>query len=1046
MRKVLVGVVVCSAVAAGFFWMRGDESPSTPSGSVGAGRSPLSAKDALLTGELKAGTGKESLRGHVYDAAGPVAGATLVAVRVDEEEDLSALECGGACLEKTVECDSWEATQRVSEWVKARRGEAPPVARTTSGADGAFEFTGLEPGLHRVWSFADERGVAVSKKVTPGPSELEVAFERPAPISGKVVDGKGKPVAGLWVTAFLPDMPRYFDAQTGPDGTFTFGSLPSSHLSLLALGPDGALAHLHLSDASQGRSPRNKLRLLLAAPFEHAVQVRVEGKPAAGATVSRFDGVHRREWTTDAAGEVKVTLNPGARGWLAASLGTLGGRVEFARSNTPRVKPIVIELVAMEWVSGEVRNEEGRPLAAASVSSGGLVVLTDDAGRYRMGPFASQGSSGMHITASATGHVSSTAQAAVSPGAKTDFTLVRGAKLSGRVLSPEGLPLEGADVSATQPEGEFPRFSEHRTSGPGGTFMLDDLKPGPCTVIATHPLWGTVQRESSAPDPALELRMEGGAELEITFVDEASRPLQLSVMLMSDEPMVRGKGVESSEPRSGQTDRHGRVQFKGLRAGKFVLVPSDQGEKRSISTVELTDREHRELRVVLEEGLRIEGQVLDTDGKPMPEVSVDASPEKTGPALGGLRPSAMLAEMGGRARSETDAQGRFQLRHLSPGNHRVAARGMSGMAETTAVAGATGIELRVPVQLLASGRVVDEQRAPVTQFRAGDEEIDSASGEFRVEVRNGMRVLYLAAEGYPTRQVELTGEPIAHVIDVGTIVLLAPREVKVTVLDAQTSRPVAGATVMSAGRFAERAAPLLTDAEGVANVGGVGGDESGVFVQAEGYLQHQVVVPPGMKEQVVALARGARLAGQVFALDGGPGHADIRLGSPDGGVAFGRADEKGQYEVTAAPGAWEVRADFGFNHLKQPPGQVTLVAGQTTRMDFREPGGGVTVAVAFVDARGEPVMMMGVLVPGVVPTPDTFEAWRELMKRGQRILPMGRESAASPGEATLVAMAMAMNSEQMFVFTERLMVTAAPRQSFTVRVPTNLTELKRPKR
>lgn len=1038
MRKVVSGVVLCSVAAAGlFFWGRGDEPPATQPSRA---RVPLSARDALVSGDLKIGVGTQSLHGHVFDLSGPVAGATLVAVRIDEEENLADTDCEAPCGLKATECPSPEATERVAEWVNTRRGEAPPVARTTSLADGSFVLTGLLPGPHRVWSFSDKNGVAASKQVTTGAAEVEIVFGPPLPIEGTLVDGRGNPLAGRWVTAFLPAAPRYFDAQTGDDGRFSLGNLPRGEVSLFSLGPDGAVAHHRFGDATGSFSQlsRSKLILTLAAPIEQRVLVLADGKPAGGALVTRFQGTHRREWTADAEGRAQVVLPYGYPVWLSASLGNRGGTIYPEAASAPRTKAFVIELGAMDWVSGEVKNEEGAPIAGARVQAGnGLIVLTDQAGQFRIGPLAMAPGSGDRLfTASATGYL--TAELTSNdPATKANFTLARASLVNGRVLSPDGLPIEGAWVGATRADDKFENTLGSQTTGPEGRFSFEDLAQGTFKLTAEHPLWGTVRREITAPVTGVDLRMEAGAEVEVTYVDEEGRPLQFEVALESDDFRVVGGR------REAQTDRLGKVQFKGLAAGPYVIIPSQDHQRRSLSTFEMKPREHKALRLVLAEGAALEGRVVDAEGSPLGGLSVEARPERSGPAFAIRRPSKMFAQTEGIAEAETDAQGRFVLRHLGPGRHTVWTQGPTGKATTTALAGATGLELVLPAMLFAKGKLVDEHGAAVTHFRVNGETIDSDSGEFRVQARPHESALRIQAEGYPLLEVTLPPQAHAHVFELGTLALVPSRTVKVTVLDTQTSTPLEGAavTASSASRV------LIADARGVVSLEGVGSAEEALFVTCPGYIPEEALLPPGAEKLDVRLTRGAQLVGQVLALDGGRAYAYLRLRSSDGGFASSNPDEKGHYEVTLPPGDWELQADFGESHLKPRPEQVTLITGQTTHLDLYEPAAGIGIAVSLIDAQGEPVSMIAVLVPGAIPMPERFETVSKLMNAGhQRVLGEGRESAATPGEFTLVAATGSVDKSELYLFTERLTVTTAPHQAFTVRVPAHLTSIKRPPR
>ena len=159
MRKVRVVGLVAVAVAVVVAWLlwRG-EAPSDEPGRATPSEvaTPALAEraNALLTAQLPPAKGDRVIRGRVLGLDGPVEGAVVVASNDGGEEVLSDLpcRCDSRCGQKLLECGCDGAAVQLVELVLERRGEAPPVARATSAADGSFTLKGLEEGTFALWA------------------------------------------------------------------------------------------------------------------------------------------------------------------------------------------------------------------------------------------------------------------------------------------------------------------------------------------------------------------------------------------------------------------------------------------------------------------------------------------------------------------------------------------------------------------------------------------------------------------------------------------------------------------------------------------------------------------------------------------------------------------------------------------------------------------------------------------------------------------------------------------------------------------------------
>lgn len=111
------------------------------------------------------------------------------------------------------------------------------LEQTETADDGSFELTGLEPGVPIDLHFA-KRGFAeeilLSVEV-PTPLPLEVALGAGHPLSGRVIDEAGDPVADARVEATDEETAgRPVGTTTGPDGRFALADLPPAPHRLVA--------------------------------------------------------------------------------------------------------------------------------------------------------------------------------------------------------------------------------------------------------------------------------------------------------------------------------------------------------------------------------------------------------------------------------------------------------------------------------------------------------------------------------------------------------------------------------------------------------------------------------------------------------------------------------------------------------------------------------------------------------------------------------------------------------------------------------------------
>lgn len=448
--------------------------------------------------------------------------------------------------------------------------------RARTRADGTFRISGLTAAASYDL-LAASVGFAPTRWAVTVPSGREISsaeallprivLSRGLAVFGAVIDSSGRPVAGARVELFRSALGRrapgaassriesgLYRAVSGWKGRFALQSLPAGRYDLriearglAQLAQDG----IELVDRPK---PHDLGRFVLERG--NALVGIVEdpdGKPIADAEVWVVPGAPVEDWQayyrkgpaarTGPKGEYALSdLPPETE--LSLDICRPGFLPETVAIRDPAMEPKrTIVLARAGEISGRVLDPAGRPVAdaalvgwlsgegPASASSvrpcrlGGTSATSDAEGRFRLGPLVSGWWS---VKASANGWLDAeSGRHQVPEGAtlsKFDLVLGVGAVLSGRVLSPQGGPVAGAEVQAY---GD--RSSPKATSAGDGTYRLAGVEPGARTVEATHPDYDWVSRRLKIEpgENRVDLRLGPDARREIRgrVVDPGGAPV-----------------------------------------------------------------------------------------------------------------------------------------------------------------------------------------------------------------------------------------------------------------------------------------------------------------------------------------------------------------------------------------------------------------------------------------------------------------------------------------------------------------------------------------
>ncbi len=1080
MKKVFAVISLLALVGAALWlWLGPSDSPPEEGGRASASaarseavRTPI---NSLLEAPLPPPKGTLTIRGTVAGAQGPVAGAIVVATADGGDEVLSELVCGcdNKCGRKLLECGCPQAAAQMVELVLERRGEAPPIARATSGADGTFAIEGIEAGVFALWAEKPGAQIGVKRGVSAGSENVEVRVDAGMMLHGKAVDDDKKPVANAAVTAIFAEHSRFFDAASGADGSFTIGPVPMGKHRVVA----SKAGFLPAEESVDADGNLNDLQL--NTPRRLTGRVLREEQPVKGALV-RCEGGHRKlKIETDEQGRFSFDGLRPLEYELTASEG-----LSYARREV-RIEPgkDVLDLELRIETGGEVVGlvlGAGKPINDAEITARSMeehsyqrvTGKSGSDGRFRVGPLA-PGKYRIHVSAEKFLAPSSREVEVLRSGsANADFTLEPAALVRGTVVDPDGKPVEGAWVGASEPNGnradeigENPhRSSSARTHG-DGTFEIDGLLPGSYELAVNHKDFLVARHKVSAPSSDSRVTLERGLEIEGIVVDEAERP-QAGVKVSAGPSKAEEKadGFRRDERGDGWRDAtsgpDGTFRIRGLEAGRHHVVARLARDPRKGGSFRLARAEtvvHKgapaTVRLKFPVGLSIRGTVTGSDGSPVAEVMVRAMPDRDRLDKKAILEGAEVP-MPGSAMSQAD--GSFAIDYLAAGSYRLIAHkeGMTTSDEVEAKAGDEGVKLVMSVQPKIRGRVVLEDGSPVKHFKLNRRELHTDDGRFAE--------LFYAREGSVELLVEAEGlAPISRKfpeskqdIEAGDIVLVGGRTLRGTVLDAKTGAPVEGALVDVGDEepkhpehtyLAIEAGAVRSGADGSFALPRVDNRRSlTVFAQHPGHRLAWQPLAPTDDGIVIRMRKGGAVAGRVTDGAGKPIPASlmVRVGEA---TQTAEAGADGTFMVAGLPSgrgwvlARVMMPGAAGSRPRFMPKAVEVPEEGEVRVELAPLSGGAHLMLRNPGDR----RMFFVLLPGDVPMPAKPEDMRESWSAGFPGEPGPQDTEfqhVPAGSYTLFGVEPG-GRKAMRLFRQPVVVSAEPEQRIEVRIPENLTEI-----
>lgn len=494
-----------------------------------------------------------------------------------------------------------------------------------------FEFTGVGIGFEGDLRLVPESLAAhKSERRTPRAGEhmlLDLPLASGGTLAGRVVDESGAAVAGAELEVSTEPVMMGFggfevrDGESDAEGRFTLAHVMPGDLIVQATS-DG-----HLDGRAEVALGAGETRadLVLTVALGNAIEGRVrwpDGTPAAEVEVeATFDVANlggmgafnamrgpRGEDDSDDNGAFRVTGL--GKGPFTVSAETERDGVTWqARLDAVAPETLDVELVLAETlgISGRVQDDTGAPVKAFSVrageKTGGMFqglggaqasgTFEDEEGRFRLEGLSERT---WLVSAAGEGYGQGEAAEVVLPGgeaAEITLRLPRAATVSGRVLSPEGRPVGGAEVSlkldlANLADMGRPEARPSATSADDGSFLLEGLTPGALSLVASAEGFAESAAVPVEPAPAevladvaITLRT-GGRILGEIYDKQGER--------QAGAPILAQNPANFSGQRWTHSDSNGEFELANLAPGTWqVMTMPGRGAIENVDDGEASD-------------------------------------------------------------------------------------------------------------------------------------------------------------------------------------------------------------------------------------------------------------------------------------------------------------------------------------------------------------------------------------------------------------------------------------------------------------------------
>jgi len=554
-----------------------------------------------------------------------------------------------------------------------------------SDANGRFKFEGLSAGNYEFY-YRNTKGYASSRswddrqkiQVELGGTYPNIDFplRKGLYITGVILDPDGNPLKNVSVSGESNETSKFAYQQSEKDGTFgLYGYEPNSIVKVRIQEEAYAFPPQDIKIAER---PVTGLTLRVSTGASvSGIVVDSAGSPASGIRVYAKHAAENWQYsnqTSNAKGEVTL------KGLVAGNyeIRNQVKQYQYGR-NDPVLDNITIGAGQMITgkrfvlekrsernlsISGIITDDTGRPLTGARATmtdeygNDSNSAISNQEGHYKLQNI-SEGS--YRIVFRAPKHVAVSKQKIEAGASNTDVVLARKGSVAGRVLKPDGQPLEDFGLAFySSPNVDNPS-GHKRFHNEDGEFTLEDGYPDRTNYVFARaegyadivvPVEGMRSGETVYN---IIVQMEASNSLTGTVVDTQGNPISKAQIFRGDT------GYDAYNRRDrmiASTDRDGRFKIADLPLGSFRVSAFKEGFTPAGATAEISGLTNS-VRLVLGNGGTLLGVVTE-NGEPVVKASV------YGTIQAGRRKRHQV-------RAKTDANGRFTVSGIPMGSGQVSA-------------------------------------------------------------------------------------------------------------------------------------------------------------------------------------------------------------------------------------------------------------------------------------------------------------------------------------------------------------------------------------
>ncbi len=703
----------------------------------------------------------------------------------------------------------------------------------------------------------------------------------------------------------------------------------------------------------------------------------------------------RRE-RTGPDGSVKLTAIPLAT-YKILAFHSVAGNARLEIGMTPGSTGAHLQLVPVTGaftLSGMVTDEGGGAVSGSFITMGSrgggqsALTVSDDKGHFQIAA-----DPGEHtVSAAADGYAAQEIGLSITSDVQHDFKLTPAARIVGRIVRDTGTPVQGATVSVGREH-----YSIYRATDADGRFDATELPADSYQVSARHGFGAGIGPSMRAIAPGEtwdigDIVLHTTPTIRGTVVDGVGKPIagaDLGIRkLPHDDNVMLVDG-----PKTTQTDANGQFEIAAMPPDRYVVRAGRDGYSWAMHVVTLA-AEDVELAFKLENEVRLTGQVLDHEDRPMAKARVELQTQTE---------RGMDASFTGMSFRITDSNGRFDADQLGPGWLSVYAEfeGKGGVeVERSPIARGEKRDLVIhfPKGATVSGTVKWDDGEPVAKAfvqwhgkRAAVSTVSDARGHFTIgPVVPGHCILkatkadtgifsvftletpdnktFELKDGSHTRQIELTLARENKSIS-GTV--LDPDGAPIPGVSVSTH---AGGLIMMGIGPAEHAA---TDSNGNFQISGLKAGDYAIAADAPGFPRATASnVRAPARSVILRLQTPAVIDGQVVDSNGTP-VAEFELGSQPTvesvaeNMVFGRTHrfqpvvhQEGLFRIeNLAPGNYDVMVRLAGGRIAIQ-NSVAVSAGENRRVRLVMQSSATITGRLIDSSTGKPIKGIGFGVSG----------------------------------------------------------------------------------